>query len=61
MKLSESYAPAQSPRLIKTAKLFSNIKHFDTVFKTWNKIPPQLIKNLVVSMPKRVSEVHRKK
>ena len=61
MKISQLLAPAQSPGLVKTPKEISNIKHFDTVFKTFNKIPPQLLKSLVVGMPKRIFEVNREK
>ena len=54
-------APAQFFRLVKTPKRISNIKIFDTFFKNRDKIPPQLLKSLVVSMPKRVFEVNREK
>ena len=52
---------AQSLRLTKTSKATSNIKIFGTVFMTWDKIPSQLLKSFVVSMPKRVFGVICKK
>ena len=61
MKFSQIKAPAKAPRLVKTPKGISNIKQFDTVIKTWNKIPPQLLKSLIVSMPKQVYEERCKK
>ena len=54
-------APAQFPRLVKTPKRISNIKIFHTFFKTRDNIPPQLLKSLVVRMPKRVFEINREK
>ena len=62
MKFFHLLAPAQFFRLVKTQKSISNIKIFDTFFKTRDKIPPQPLKSLVVStMPKRVFEVNREK
>ena len=52
---------SQSPRKVKTPEKNSNIKTVDTVFKTWDNILFQLLKNLVVGMPKLVFEVNRKK
>ena len=52
---------AQLHRLVKTQKETSNIKNFETFFMTRDKIPFQLLKSLVVSMPKRVFGVKRKK
>ena len=61
MKFFHLLAPAQFLWLVKTPKIISNKKKVDTFFKTRDKIPPQLLKSLVVSMPKRVFEVNREK
>ena len=61
MKLFHLLAPAQNLRLVKTPKINSLIKIFETFFKTRDKIPPQLLKSLVVSIPKQVFEVKREK
>ena len=61
MKFFHLLAPAKFLRIVKTPKIISNIKIFDTFLKTRDKIPPQLLKNLVVCMPERVFEDNRKK
>ena len=61
MKLIHLLAPAQFLRLVETPKIISNFNIFDTFFEARDKIPPQLLKGLVVSMPKRVFEVNRVK
>ena len=61
MKIFPLLAPARFLSLVKQPKIFSHIKIFDTFFRTLDKIPPQLLKSLVVSMPKRVFEVNREK
>ena len=61
MKSFHLLAPLQFIRLIKTPKRISIIKIFGDFFKTRDMIPPQLLKSLVVSMPKRVSELNREK
>ena len=61
MKFFHVLTPARFFRLVKTPKRISNIKIFDTFFKTRDMIPPQPLKRLVVSTPKRVFEVNREK
>ena len=46
--------------VFKDGTQYDSIKELsDSVFSTWDKIPSQLIKNLVASMPKRIFEVIR--
>ena len=59
MKFFHLLAPTQFLRLVKTPKIISNIQVFHIFFKTRDKIPPQVLKSLVVSMPKQVFEVNR--
>ena len=61
MKFFHLLAPAKFLKLFKTPKIISNINIFYTFFKTSDKIPPQLLKNLIDSVPKRVFEVKREK
>ena len=61
MKFFHLWAPAQFLRLVKTPKGISNIKILDDFFRTRDKNPPQLLKSLVVNMPKRVFEVNCEK
>ena len=62
MTIFHLLAPVQFLRLIETPKRISNFNIFDTFFfKTRDKISPQILKSLVVSMPKRVFEVNREK
>ena len=61
MNIFHLLAPAHFLTLVKTPKIISNFNIFDTFFETRDKIPPQLLKSLVVSMPKRVFEVNREK
>ena len=59
MRLYHLLAPAQLLMLVETPKTIPNIKFFYNFLKTQVKIPSQLLKNLVVSMPKRAFEVNR--
>ena len=61
MNIFHLLAPAQFLRLVKQPKIISNFTFFDTFFETRDKIPPQILENLVVGMPKRVFEVNREK
>ena len=61
MKIFHLLPPAHFLRQVKTPKTISKIKILYTFFKAWDKIPHQLLKNLVVNMPKRVFDVNRKK
>ena len=61
MTFSHLYAPPQSTWLVETQEKISSNKKVDTVFKTLNKTPHQLLKSLFVGMPKRVFEVNCKK
>ena len=61
MKFFHLLAPAQFHRLVRTPKRIPNIKIVHTFFKTRDKIPPQLLKSLALSMPKQVFEVNREK
>ena len=61
MKFFYFSASAHFLRSGKTPKRISNIKIFDTFFKARDRIPPQLLKITVVSMPKRVFEVNSEK
>ena len=61
MKFFHLLAPVQFLGLVKTPKIILNIYFFDILCKTRDKIPPQLLNNLVVSMPEQVFEVNREK
>ena len=61
MNIFHLLAHAQFFRLGKPQTIFSNFSVFYTFFEIRDKIPPQLLKSLVVSMPKRIFEVNREK
>ena len=62
MNIFHMLAFVQFLRLVKPPTTISNLNIFDSFFfETRDKIPPQLLKILVVGMPKRFFEVIREK
>ena len=61
MNIFHLLAPAQFHSLVKTPKIISKLNIFDTFFEARDKISPQLLKSLAVSIPKRFFEINREK
>ena len=57
--ISTFKTPVQFLRLVKSPKRILRFKIVDVFSNTQDKISPQLLKSLVVSMPERVVEVNR--
>ena len=61
MNICRLLAPTQLLNLVKPPIIISNFNIFDAFSETRDEILPQILKSLVISMPKRVFEVNRKK